>query len=188
MSHHLIPLAGGRSVELEVDRVLTLSRAVELFDVLRELLPVISHDANESARGFVHAHLRVVYLLAESQGSTHTQLARRWQTKAARPPGRAWPFISDSGLRTRVSELVRWGLVEWSGGMGRTLNNRPSKIWQLVSEPARLAGIDDGLVQPIASVEPGSRDVYLSLVEEAGGDLAIRSSLELAALAARIAL
>jgi hypothetical protein len=137
-------------------------------------------------RGFLHAHLRIVYLLAESQGSTHTQLARRWQTKAARPGPIAWPFISDSGLRTRVSELVRWGLVEHSGGWGRTLNNRPSKIWQLVSEPARLALGDH--VAPIASVERGSRDVYLALVGEAGTDVILRSCLEVAALAAGIAL
>lgn len=188
MSKHIILLNNGHEAGLTIDRVLGHTELVELVATLESLVPAARDVelAPPPDRGFLHAHLRLAFLLAESQGSTHTQLARRWQVKASRPGAIAWPFISDSGLRTRVSEMVNWGLVEWSGGMGRTMNNRPSKIWQLVSEPSRLEHGDQ--TAPITSVEPGSRDVYLALVDEAGTDVITRSSLELVALAAGIAL
>lgn len=136
-------------------------------------------------RQFTHAHLRVVYLLAESAGSTHHQLRRLWDAKASRPGDLAWPWISDSGVRTRTAELKAWGLVEDTGARGRTPAGGQSAIWTLVTRDPDALGRDH---QAIPGVDAGAREAYLGLLDEAGDNLVIRSSLHLAASVARIPL
>lgn len=129
-------------------------------------------------RRFLPAHAYVVFLLSETAGATHTRLERLWAQKSARAGALAWPFVSGSGLRTRVAELVAWGLVEWSGDMGRTVANRPSKVW-------RLTGSD---ATQIPGFEPGAYDVLRALRDEAGPDLVTVAALEGVAAAAGIRL
>lgn len=132
----------------------------------------------EPFRRFLPAHAYVVFLLSETAGATHTRLERLWAQKSARAGALAWPFVSGSGLRTRVAELVAWGLVEWSGDMGRTVANRPSKVW-------RLTGSD---ATQIPGFEPGAYDVLRALRDEAGPDLVTVAALEGVAAAAGIRL
>lgn len=132
------------------------------------------------------AHLRAAYLLAEHQFATHERLFRAWQTKIARTE-QPWPYITTSGLRTRVNELVKWGLVEHTGHYGRTIANRPSKSWALAGEGHRRAAIADGSAVPVPAVAPGSRDTFRALLDEAGDDLTIRVALIVVAAAAGIA-
>lgn len=129
-------------------------------------------------RKFTAAHLRVVFLLAESQGSTHTRLRRAWDAKSARADAIAWPWISDSGIRTRTSELVAWGLVEDSGAIGSSAYGRPSRIWQLTGINPTAIG-RDALAVP--GVEAGISSALDALLIEANADVTIRVQLQLAA-------
>lgn len=129
-------------------------------------------------RRFLPAHAYVVFLLSETAGATHTRLERLWAQKSARTGELAWPFASSSGLRTRVSELVAWGLVEWSGDMGRTVANRPTKVW-------RLTGSD---ATQVPGYEPGVYFVLRKLRAEAGSDLVTVAAIEGVAAAAGIRL
>lgn len=132
----------------------------------------------EPFRRFLPAHAYVVFLLSETAGATHTRLERLWVQKSARAGALAWPFVSSSGLRTRVAELVAWGLVEWSGDLGRTVANRPSKVWRLTGSP----------VTQIPGYEPSVYDVLRRLREEAGSDLVTVAALEGVAAAAGVRL
>lgn len=132
----------------------------------------------EPFRRFLPAHAYVVFLLSETAGATHTRLERLWAQKTARAGDLAWPFVSGSGLRTRVAELVAWGLVEWSGDLGRTVSNRPSKVW-------RLTGAAE---TQIPGFEPGVYDVLRRLRKEAGSDLVTVTAIEGVASAAGVRL
>lgn len=133
-------------------------------------------------RNFTPAHLGLVYLLAEQQGATHVRLRRLWDAKATRPHN-PWPWISDSGIRTRCSELVAWGLVENTGARGESATGRPATIWTLL-------GVDPGSigreVEPVPGIDAGVLERLEQLLAEAGSDVIIRSQLELAAKVAGI--
>jgi hypothetical protein len=132
-------------------------------------------------RQFTGAHLRIVYLLAESGGATHTRLSRVWAAKASRKE-HPWPWLSDSGIRTRTSELVAWGLVEDTGGKGESRFGRPSAIWTLVGvDPVALGRV----VDEVPGVAEDLRDVMEALLVEADTDSVTRSHLELAYAVAR---
>lgn len=141
---------------------------------------------NRVPHRFLPAHLRVVVLLCESQGSTHTRLERAWAAKAARTGADAWPMIAASGLRTRVSELVRWGIVEPAGTHGRTVSNRPARVWQLATDKTRRAAIAAGTARPVHAIAPETRDALAALLDEAGADIVTRAALESVASAAGV--
>lgn len=138
--------------------------------------------ASRPTRNFTPAHLGLVYLLAEQQGATHVRLRRLWDAKSARPRS-PWPWISDSGLRTRCSELVAWGLVENTGARGESPTGRPATIWTLVGIHPASIGRD---VAQVPGVDAGVLERLEELLVEAGDDVLIRSQLELAAEVAGI--
>lgn len=119
------------------------------------------------------AHLRVAFLLAESEGATDTRLLGLYQRKVARSGSLAWPLISESGLRSRRAELVDWGLAEWTGEYGRTAANRPSKVWALTRIPARY-----GSPLEVPEVDATALAEYRALRDESAGDLVVRAGLE----------
>lgn len=147
----------------------------------RALEPVLEHGVvlrrRPPTRHFTSAHLGLVYLLAEQQGATHVRLRRLWDAKSARPRS-PWPWISDSGLRTRCSELVAWGLVENTGARGESPTGRPATIWTLVGIHPASVGRD---VAQVPGVDAGVLERLEELLVEADGDVLIRSQLELAA-------
>lgn len=147
----------------------------DIVDVLVDDVLVPLTSSAEPRRQFTPAHLGVVYLLAEQQGATDVRLRRLWDARATRQ-AQPWPWITDSGIRTRRSELVRWGLVEDTGARGESPTGRPARIWSLVGVDPRKLGRTP---EPIPGVEPGVRDRLLELLDEAGGDVMIRSQLEL---------
>lgn len=148
-----------------------------------------SPDSSRSPkiRRFLPAHAYLAVLLAETRGATHTRLERLWAVKSARSDDSAWPFISGSGLRTRVSELVRWGIVEWSGAYGHTIANRPSKIWQLTNLAMRSVSIENGTAVDVPGFDPDA-PAALRQLHSHETDLVIRVTLESVATAAGIRL
>lgn len=133
-------------------------------------------------RNFTPAHLGLVYLLAEQQGATHVRLRRIWDAKATRPRS-PWPWISDSGIRTRCSELVAWGIVEDTGARGESATGRPSTIWSLTGTHPADVGRD---VELVPGVDAGTVERLDELLAEAGSDVIIRAQLQLAARVAGI--
>jgi hypothetical protein len=167
-----------------------------LADTLTEALAAVQYDATPSGlaavaiacvdghlsalaprRNFTPAHLGLVYILAEDQGATHVRLRRIWDAKSSRPRS-PWPWISDSGIRTRCSELVAWGLVEDIGARGTSATGRPSTIWTLTGVHPAKVGRD---VEQVPGLDPGVHERLHELLNEAGSDGVIRSQLELAA-------
>lgn len=133
---------------------------------------------------FGAAHLRLVYLLAETSAATDTQLVRRWASHVAVREGKPWPPISESGLRSRRAELASWGLVEWSGAWGQSRSGRPSRIWQNVSlERELLTG--EGWA-PVPGFEPKALTVLEELIDTAGTDVVLVSALRHAERAAGV--
>jgi hypothetical protein len=92
--------------------------------------PATSHQAAASVNTDSHNHGRILGLLKTFRdGLTDEQLRDEWAIAANRVMG--WPPISDSGLRSRRSELVRAGKVVDSGEKGRTAAGRACTIWKL---------------------------------------------------------
>lgn len=134
------------------------------------------HPPVTRGRRFGPVHARIVFLLSETSGATFTRLERLWAAKAARTGDLAWPFVSSSGLRTRVSELKAWGLVEWSGDWGTTVSNRPSRVW-------RLANLSAASVTQVPGYDREAPVALAALREEAGSDLYTFAVLESVAAA-----
>ncbi len=187
MTSHIVLLSHGKEVRVEIPKLLNYAELRSTLDALEPLLKVASGYPlpTPPVRKFTAAHLRVVFLLAESQGSTHTRLSRAWLTKASRPGDRAWPWISDSGLRTRTAELVAWGLVEWGGAWGETAARGRSRIWQLTGVNPAAAGRD---VDEVPDSSPDAYPALLELRAEAGTDVTIRAQLDVAAEVAGLTL
>lgn len=141
---------------------------IEVIDRRRAGGPRLAID-----RAFTASHGRLVFLLARFGDLTHGQLHSRHQQMSARPGAAAWPFISESGLRTRVSELVRWGLVEPSDAEGRTIANRPTRAWRLcANDPAAR-----GLAGP-PPADRDAREALEGLLLEAGSDVVVRAAVQ----------
>lgn len=187
MSAHTILLTGGNTATIEISPTLNRHDCEVLLDALETLLPSTSIEPipakRPPVRQFTPAHLRIVYLLAESQGSTHTRLRRAWDAKSARAGALAWPWISDSGLRTRVAELVSWGLVEHGGAWGETPAGRPSRIWQLTGVNPAVAGRE---ALPVPGTAPGTLEALYALRDESPQDLTLRAQLTIAGQVAGI--
>lgn len=144
-------------------------------DVVEAIAGWIEDNAlrnHSEGQSFTAAHLRILYVLGELGSATDTQLARRWAPHVARRSSDAWPTISDSGIRSRRAELVRWGLVEKTGAWGKTLNGGPSRIWQPVSLERDVVDAD-----PVPGFDQHALDVLSLLIDEAGTDLSILSVL-----------
>lgn len=144
--------------------------------VLEVLAPAIEAASRPQApasrvkRSFTAAHARALFLLSDksTEGLTDIQLYRRYQTKVARSRW-SWPYISESGLRSRRAELVAWGMVEHTGSWGTTPNNRRCRVWAASSSPAHPLLVPEP--------EPGLADVLRDLLAEAGVDLVLASTL-----------
>jgi hypothetical protein len=89
--------------------------------------PDTSHEAAASIKDMRKQHFTVLMLLsAWPEGATDEELLGY-----AREMGVP---ISDSGLRTRRSELVNKGLVEFTGEKKRTLSGRRTRVWRVADD------------------------------------------------------
>lgn len=86
--------------------------------------PETSYEAAASVEDLTAKQNAVCWLLREFGAMTDQQIAQRYPT-----PG-FLPVQSESGLRTRRSELVALGKVEFSGSWGSTSGGRRSRIWK----------------------------------------------------------
>lgn len=75
---------------------------------------------------------RVLLILqAADRGMTHDEIISQYRRQASRL---GWSPASDSGIRTRVHELVEYGSVERSEtGAGRSRYGRATILWRAVS-------------------------------------------------------
>lgn len=76
----------------------------------------------------------IVYLLERYGPMTDQELYRAYGESLVY---KGWPYVSESGLRTRRSELVGLGIIEDSTRRGLTFSNRQTIIWQLTERPTQ---------------------------------------------------
>ena len=94
--------------------------------------PDTSWQAADSVENIRRKQAAVMECL-ESMGGTGTSEAIAAAYEAGVLMAR-WPRQSESGLRTRRSELVEMGLVADTGWRGVTVLGRPCVVWRLVKE------------------------------------------------------
>lgn len=91
--------------------------------------PQTSHEAASKVSNVEQVRTAIyVILSANPEGLTDSQIQRLYDK--ARPELR-WPIASDSGLRSRRSELVEEGRVAHSGKYGVTESGRKTIIWKV---------------------------------------------------------
>lgn len=100
--------------------------------VARTTDPETSHEAATSARRSAETVMGRVYriLAAANKGMTHDQIISEYRRQAARL---GWKPASDSGIRTRVGELVKAGDVEQVlHTRSRSKYGREAALWRAV--------------------------------------------------------
>lgn len=86
---------------------------------------------------------RVALILnAAGRGMTHDAIISEYRRQASRL---GWPPASDSGIRTRVHELVQAGRVERSAASSRSKYGRTSILWRAVIVQNLETGDVDGV-------------------------------------------
>lgn len=165
----------------ESDPNLIRAELVQASAVLQQWIAAIDRKAGlviaDPPRDIVTpSHLRIAFLLAEAGEASDTRLMALWNRKMARSGDRAWPAISDSGLRSRRAELVDWDIVRWAGKWGKTISGRPTRVWELRGDSAPV--LDEAM--PSAGRTPITgplvfgdlaRAAFDSLIAEAGTDV-----------------
>ncbi|MGP5579774.1 hypothetical protein ACTXOF_04435 [Glutamicibacter arilaitensis] len=95
--------------------------------------PATSHAAAAKAApraATIRERVRLI-LEAAGRGMTHDEIISEYRRQASRL---GWSPASDSGIRTRVHELVERGIVERSEtGAGRSRYGRATILWRAVS-------------------------------------------------------
>ena len=92
--------------------------------------PGTSHDAARSVSGLREKQQAVLNCFKDFGPMTHEELVYRYTHVAA-----GLPKQSQSGLRTRVSELVKLGKIADSGSRCRLSTGRFGTIWQVTTLP-----------------------------------------------------
>lgn len=97
--------------------------------------PRESHEAAASVTGLTEKQNAVLDCLTGHRLTDH-DLASRYESLRV---DRGWPQQSESGLRTRRSELVARGLIE-KAGTGRLPSGRNAAVWITVRGGAPVSG------------------------------------------------
>lgn len=98
-----------------------------LFDPIaraRRTDPETSHEAASSVRRIRETQADVLTVIRKYGPLSDEEISSRYKDSGM-------PRQSESGLRTRRSELVALGLVADSGRFGYTLSNRKTILWQV---------------------------------------------------------
>jgi hypothetical protein len=90
--------------------------------------PETSHEAAVSVSALRQKQDGVLGLLRRMGPMTLEELVSRYRYEMGVTD--FLPQQSDSGIRTRCSELVRMGLVEDSGQRARTASGRKAVVWR----------------------------------------------------------
>lgn len=98
--------------------------------VARSTDPWTSWEAARSVRGQTRTQAEVLYVLRRYGPATHPRIYKR----VVRNFG---PNHSESGTRTRVSELVEMGLVKDSGKTKRLPSGRRAIVWKATKKRKR---------------------------------------------------
>lgn len=102
-----------------------------LFAHARSTDPETSHEAAESipSKAITQQKQRILSLLAVRGALTDQEIADSYSP--------LWPAPTDQSLRSRRSELVTDGFVEFSGDYGLTSHNGKSRKWQITAKGRR---------------------------------------------------
>lgn len=96
--------------------------------------PETSHEAAASVTNIGDTHRRILGLLMEKP-DTHHGLRERYERE--RGLFHLWPYVSDSGLRTRTRELVDRGYVIDSGQRVKLPSRRNAVVWAITDAGQR---------------------------------------------------
>lgn len=91
--------------------------------------PETSHAAAASVRDLRASQFAVLKVLRTrpAHGFTDEELIAAYERAMAR--NLSYPFQTGSGIRTRRSELVTQGFVEWSGVKRPLTTGRSARVW-----------------------------------------------------------
>lgn len=90
----------------------------------RTLDPATSHEAEKSVSKLAESY-RIILDLFRNHGPMNDEaLIAAWRSRAEK-------FASDSGIRSRRSELVATGLIVDSGERKKMQSGRDSIVWRL---------------------------------------------------------
>jgi hypothetical protein len=135
------------------------------------------------------SHLRVVYLMARRGPMTDQAMMRHYRVRMGAARGYAWESISESGLRTRRSELVRWGFVEpVPDEKGQTTAGNPSTLWRLRTWDESDAAAYPSFAAGDETERAELRDTLDRLDLDAGTDVVLGAELAAFRTAIRAAL
>lgn len=89
--------------------------------------PQTSHDAAASTRDRRECLNNVFEIFTDAaEPLTHEEVVRTYR---ARETSHGWRHYSESGIRTRVCELARLGVIEDSGQRGKSSTGRAAILW-----------------------------------------------------------
>ena len=100
---------------------------LEPYKRTRRTDPDTSLAAAASVTKITEKQTAVLMLLRECGSLTDGELGREYRVEFAY--GKV-PRQSESGLRTRRSELVRRGLVRWTGELRKLESGRMARVWE----------------------------------------------------------
>ena len=98
------------------------------FAKVRKTDPLTSVEAAKSVRNITAVHEHLLQILRSNGPANDEQLLATWLLLHAK--GHV-PRVSDSGLRSRRSELVARGLVKDSGARVKMASGRNSIVWMV---------------------------------------------------------
>lgn len=90
----------------------------------RTLDPSTSHNAEKSVSRLAESYRIILDILREHGAMNDETLIATWRKQSSKP-------ASDSGIRSRRSELVATGLIVDSGERQKMQSGRDSIVWRL---------------------------------------------------------
>jgi hypothetical protein len=85
--------------------------------------PTTSHNAGKSVTGLAETY-RLILSALDKGGQNDEGLIKLWRQNEG------WKLVSDSGIRSRRSELTAQGIVQDSGKRIKMASGRMSIVWE----------------------------------------------------------
>jgi len=90
----------------------------------RTLDPATSHNAEKSVTGLAETYRLMLAAFAKHGGMNDQSLIELWHSQPS------WKRVSDSGIRSRRSELTAQGIIQDSGKRQKMASGRMSIVWE----------------------------------------------------------